>query len=173
MNSYDVYQPTNIQSNRIHPNNSRLNYVYNRANQNIDHLRDFHSNSNDINPIRINKNIYRNESNEISSILNNDPYHINKRFNELNSSNNYNSTNYSSFQSNNNDNYNQNQNQIPNNNIIDMNNLRSQYSNFYNRNNNNYNEMNSYRGNKMYPRISNNNFHRIFNHTHRNRRLTF
>ena len=127
MNSYQVYQHGALSNNRIRPNDLRLNYVYNRANQNIDHLKQNYNNTQNDVPIRVTKNVYRNESNEISSILNNDPYQINKRFSELNSSNNYNSTNYSSFQSNNNS-----QNNFPNN--TDINRL-SQYSNFYNRNN--------------------------------------
>ena len=39
MNSYQAYQHGTIPNNRIRPNDLRLNYVYNRANQNIDHLK--------------------------------------------------------------------------------------------------------------------------------------
>ena len=145
MNSYQIYQRGNIPNNRIRQNDMRFNYVYNHANQNIDHLRENFSNNQREAPIRVTKNVYRNESNEISSILNRDPYHFNNRVNESNSSNNYNSTNYSSFQNNNNEN------NLPNNNEI---NRRSQYSNFY-RNNNNYNEMNNYPKMPIYPRNSN------------------
>ena len=145
MNSYQVYQHGALSNNRILPNDLRLNYVYNRANQNIDHLKQNYNNTQNDVPIRVTKNVYRNESNEISSILNNDPYQINKRFSELNSSNNYNSTNYSSFQSNNNSQIN-----FPNN--TDINRL-SQYSNFYNRNNNyNYNESSNYPQIPIYSR---------------------
>ena len=145
MNSYQNYQNGSIQNNRIRQNDMR-NYVYNRANQNIDHLRENFNNKQNEAPIRIMKNKYRNESNEISSILNNDPYKMNKRFNESNSSNNYNSTNYSSFQNNNVEN------KYPNNNDI---NRHSQYSGFYNRNNNSYNEINNYQPMPPYPRNSN------------------
>ena len=145
MNSYQVYQHGALSNNRIRPNDLRLNYVYNRANQNIDHLKQNYNNTQNDVPIRVTKKVYRNESNEISSILNNDPYQINKRFSELNSSNNYNSTNYSSFQSNINS-----QNNFPNN--TDINSL-SQYSNFYNRNNNyNYNESSNYPQIPIYSR---------------------
>ena len=145
MSSYQAYQHGTLSSDRVRPNDLRLNYVFNRANQNIDHLKQNYNNSQNDLPIRVTKNMYRNESKEISSILNNDPYQINKRFNELNSSNNYNSTNYSSFQSNNNS-----QNNFPNN--IDINRV-SQYSNFYNRNNNyNYNETNNYPKMPVYSR---------------------
>ena len=145
MNSYQIYQRGNIPNNRIRQNDMRFNYVYNHANQNIDHLRENFSNNQREAPIRVTKNVYRNESNEISSILNRDPYHFNNRVNESNSSNNYNSTNYSSFQNNNSEN------NFPNNNEI---NRRSQYSNFY-RNNNNYNEMSNHPKMPIYPRNSN------------------
>jgi len=147
MNSYQAYQHQILPNNRIRQNDMRLNYVYNRANQNIDHLRDNFNNSQNDAPIRITKNVYRNESSEISSILNKNLYNINQRFNESNSSNNYNSTNYSSFQSN------INENKYPNNNDI---NRQPQRSDFYNRNNSaNYNEMNNYQKMPMYPRNSN------------------
>ena len=165
MNSYQAYQHGTIPNNRIRQNDLRLNYVYNRANQNIDHLKQNYNNSQNDLPIRVTKNVYRNESKEISSILNNDPYQMNNRFSELNSSNNYNSTNYSSFQSNNNS-----QNNFPNNNEISH---HSQYSNFYNRNNNyNYNETNNYPRMPIYSRnagmnsmndLNNNNINRMRN----------
>ena len=83
MNSYQIYNRENLSNNRIQPNGSRLNYVYNRANQNIDHLRNFNNYSNEKAPIRINKNIYRNESNEASPMLNyNAPNFLNKQFND-------------------------------------------------------------------------------------------
>ena len=159
MNPYQIYQRGNIPNNRIRQNDMRFNYVYNHANQNIDHLRENFSNNPREAPIRVTKNVYRNESNEISSILNRDPYHFNNRVNESNSSNNYNSTNYSSFLNNNNEN------NYPNNNEI---NRRSQYSNFY-RNNNNYNEMRNYPKMPIYPRNSNMNSMNNINHMDINR----
>ena len=151
MNSFQIYQQGNFPTRRISQNDMRINYVYNRANQNIDHLRDNFNNNPREAPIRIIKNVYRNESNGISSVLNNDPYHFNKRFNDSNSSNNYNSTNYSSFQNNNNNN----ENKFQNNNDIYR---RSQYSNF-NRNNNNYNytDNNNYQKVPIYPQNLNRN----------------
>ena len=137
MNSYQVYSQRNIPNNSIRQNNMRLNYVYNKANQNIDHLRDNFNNNQKEAPIRIVKNIYKNDSNEISSILNTDPF-FNRRFNEVNSSNNYNSTKYSSFQNNNNEIYSQ-----------------SQYSNFYRNNNLNNDELYNNQNMPIYPRNSN------------------
>ena len=150
MNSYQMYQQGNLPIRRIRQNDMRINYVYNRANQNIDHLRENFSNNPKEAPIRITKNAYRNESNGISLVLNNDPYRFNNRFNESNSSNNYNSTNYSSFQNNNN-----NENKFQNNNDMYR---RSQYSNFP-RNNNNYNytENNNYQNVPIYPQNLNRN----------------
>ena len=156
MNSYQMYQQGNLPIRRIRQNDMRINYVYNRANQNIDHLRENFSNNPKEAPIRITKNAYRNESNGISLVLNNDPYRFNNRFNESNSSNNYNSTNYSSFQNNNNENKFQNNNDMY---------RRSQYSNFP-RNNNNYNytENNNYQNVPMYPQNLNRNSMTNLNH---------
>ena len=160
MNSYQIYQQGSIPNNRIRQNDMRLNYVYNRANQNIDHIRDNFNNNQREAPIRITKNVYRNESNEISSVLNNDPYHFKNRFSESNSSNNYNSTNYSSFQNNNNEN------NFPNNNEISRHSL---YSNFY-RNNYNYEDINNnYQKMPIYSHNANINSMNNMNRLDRNR----
>ena len=152
MNSYQIYQRGNIPNNRIRQNDMRFNYVYNHANQNIDHLRENFSNNQREAPIRVTKNVYRNESNEISSILNRDPYHFNNRVNESNSSNNYNSTNYSSFQ----------KNSMNNINRLDINRIKN--------NNLNSNEMINFNGINMNigSRFNNSNHHNNFNNISQN-----
>ena len=130
-----------------------INYIYNKCNQNIDHLRDnFNVQQRPINLNTNRKNYNRNSSKEISSILNNENYINNFSYDRINnnkamnpnisadnSSNNYYNTNYSNFKNEKytNDNYN------------DIN-RRSLYSNYYNRNNG-ININNNTTPNKNYP----------------------
>ena len=130
-----------------------INYIYNKCNQNIDHLRDnFNVQQRPINLNTNRKNYNRNSSKEISSILNNEKYINNFSYDRINnnkamnpnisadnSSNNYYNTNYSNFKNEKytNDNYN------------DIN-RRSLYSNYYNRNNG-ININNNTTPNKNYP----------------------
>ena len=130
-----------------------INYIYNKCNQNIDHLRDnFNVQQRPINLNTNRKNYNRNSSKEISSILNNENYINNFSYDRINnnkamnpnisadnSSNNYYNTHYSNFKNEKytNDNYN------------DIN-RRSLYSNYYNRNNG-ININNNTTPNKNYP----------------------
>ena len=107
MNTYQVDQNNN---NIINQNKDiqNINYIYNRCNQNIDHLRD-NFNDKQIEPFPYkNRNNIRNSSKDMSSILNNAQYENyqknipNNRFNSKNypsdnSLNNYHSINHPSF----------------------------------------------------------------------------
>ena len=107
MNNYQVNQ--NYNNNIINQRNRQnINYVYNRCNQNIDHIKEnFNNKQLEPSPYRI-RNNNRNNSKDMSSILDNPQYNNyqkdaqNNRFNNLNysnenSANNYYSTNYSSL----------------------------------------------------------------------------
>ena len=152
MNSYQINTNNNI--NNINQRNSRqnLNYVYNRCNQNIDHVREnFNNNPVESSPYQNRINYNRNNSNNISSILNNAHYNslpsdmnhnirLNHNLSADNSSNNYYSTKYSSLGNSSNIN-NINVNNVNN---VDVNRM-SHYSNFNNnQNNNNIYTRNSY-----------------------------
>ena len=112
MNSYQNYQNNNISNNIANQIKERqnLNYVYNHCNQNIDHIRDnFNNKPIEQSPYQIKKNYNRNNSNEVSSVLNNSQYnnfHKNIQNHRLNNPNfsadnsNFVSTNYSSFENN-------------------------------------------------------------------------
>ena len=65
MNSYHAYLHWALLNNKILPNNLGLNYVYNRANQNILYLNQNYKNIQNDTPIRVTKNVYRNKTNEI------------------------------------------------------------------------------------------------------------
>ena len=143
MNSYQLNTNNNNINNinNINQRNSRqnLNYVYNRCNQNIDHVKEnFNNNPVESSPYQNRINYNRNNSNNISSILNNAHYNsipsdmnhnirLNHNLPADNSSNNY----YSIINNNNVNN-------------VDINRM-SQNSNFNNnQNNNNIYTRNSY-----------------------------